>query len=78
MKTNVPASERTARLAIALGAGVAVAFAPNAFLRGLLVASATAMLASVVTGFCPINAALADGDAEDPQWRTLRIHRVEA
>ena len=35
------------------------------------------MLATVVTGYCPINAALNDGDRE-PQWRTLKRYRVEA
>jgi hypothetical protein len=77
MEANVSASERTPRLVIALAAGVGAALAPGSFVRGLLVAGAAAMLATVATGYCPVNAALNDGDRQ-PQWRTLRTYRVEA
>ena len=77
MEANVSAAERTPRLVIALAAGVGAALAPGLFIRGLLVAGGAAILATVVTGYCPINAALNDGDRE-PQWRTLKRYRVEA
>ena len=77
MEANVSAAEQTPRLVIALAAGVGAALAPGLFIRGLLVAGGAAMLATVVTGYCPINAALNNGDRE-PQWRTLKRYRVEA
>jgi len=77
MVTNVSASERTPRIAIALTAGIAGALAPSLLLRGLLTGAAIAMLTTVATGYCPINAALDGGNAETPHWRTLKTHRVE-
>ena len=77
MESNISASERTPRLVIALAAGVGAALAPGLFIRGLLVAGGAAMLATVATGYCPVTAALNDGDRQ-PQWRTLKTHRVEA
>ena len=76
MKANVSASERTPRLVIAIAAGVAAALAPGSFIRSVLVGCAAAMLATVATGYCPINAALDGGDRQ-PQWRTLKTYRVE-
>jgi len=78
MMTNVSASERTPRIVIALAAGLAGAFAPSLLLRGLLTSAAVAMLTTVATGYCPINAALEGGTIETPHWRTLKTHRVEA
>jgi len=78
MVTNVSASERTPRIVIALAAGLAGAFAPSLLLRGLLTSAAVAMLTTVATGYCPINAALEGGTTETPHWRTLKTHRVEA
>ena len=77
MESNVSASEQTQRLVIALAAGVAAAVAPGTLLKSVLVAGATAMLATVVTGYCPINAVLSERDAETPHWRTLKTYRVE-
>jgi hypothetical protein len=77
METNISASERTPRIVLALAAGVAAALAPGVMLKGLLLGSAAAMLATVATGYCPLNAALEDSDAEAPHWRTLKTHRVE-
>jgi hypothetical protein len=78
MKTNVPTSERTPRIAIALAAAAAAAFAPGLWLKSVLLGSSAAMLATVATGYCPVTAAVADTGAEPPHWRTLRVHRVEA
>ena len=77
MERNVSASERTPRLVIALAAGVAAALAPSLLLKAVLIGSATAMLATVATGYCPINAALDARDVEAPHWRTLKTYRVE-
>jgi hypothetical protein len=78
VEPNVSTRERTPRLVMALAAGVAAAFAPSVMLKGFLLGSAAAMLATVATGYCPINAALVHSDAEAPGWRTLKTHRVEA
>ena len=43
---------------VAAAAGVAAVLVPGFFLKGLCLAGATAMLATVATGYCPINAAL--------------------
>jgi hypothetical protein len=77
MESNVSASERTPRLVIALAAGVAAALAPGLLLKSILLAGATAMMATVATGYCPINAALTDRELEAPHWRTLKTYRVE-
>jgi hypothetical protein len=77
MESNVSASEQTPRLVIALAAGVAAAIAPGVLLKSVLVAGATAMLATVATGYCPINAVLNERDAAAPHWRTLKTYRVE-
>ena len=78
MENNVSAAERTPRIVVALAAGVAAAFTSNLVLKGVMVGSAAAMLATVATGYCPINAVLAGKDAGAPTWRTLKTHRVEA
>jgi hypothetical protein len=78
MVTNVSTSERTPRIAIALAAGIAGAFAPSLLLKGLLTGAAVAVLTTVATGYCPINAALDGPNTEMPHWRTLKTHRVEA
>jgi hypothetical protein len=77
MELNVSSSEQTPRLVIALAAGIAAAVAPGALLKSVLVAGATAMLATVATGYCPINAVLKERDAEVAHWRTLKTYRVE-
>jgi hypothetical protein len=77
MESNVSTSERTPRLVIALAAGVAAALAPGVLLKSVLVAGATAMLATVATGYCPVNAVLDERDGEAPHWRTLKTYRVE-
>jgi hypothetical protein len=64
------------RLVIGLIAGVAAAIAPGVWLKSVLVAGAAAVLATVATGYCPLNAILNEPAAE-PQWRTLKIFRVE-
>ena len=76
MESNVSASERTARLVVALAAGVGATLAPGLLTKSILLAGATAMLATVATGYCPINAALDNSDPQ-PRWRTLKTHRVE-
>jgi len=78
METNVSASERTPRIAIGLAAGVAAALTSNLLLKGFLLSSATAMLATAATGYCPINALLEGQNASAPEWRTLKTYRVEA
>jgi Protein of unknown function (DUF2892) len=78
MVTNVSVSERTPRIVLALTAGIAGACAPGLWLKGLLTGAAVAMLATVATGYCPINAALNGENSETPHWRTLKTHRVEA
>ena len=77
VETNVSTRERTPRLVMVLAAAVGAAFAPSVVLKGFLLGSAAAMLATVATGYCPINAALLHGGATAPGWRTLRTHRVE-
>lgn len=77
MEPNVAASERTPRLVIAVAASVAAALAPGRLLKALFLASATAMVATVITGYCPINAALDEGDLDAAHWRTLKTFRVE-
>jgi hypothetical protein len=77
MESNVSASEQTPRLVIALAAGVAAAVAPSVLLKSVLIAGATAMLATVATGYCPINAVLNERDAEAQHWRMLKTYRVE-
>jgi Protein of unknown function (DUF2892) len=77
MKMNVSTSERTPRLVIAAAAGVAAALSSSFALKAFLIGSAAAMLATVATGYCPINAALDRGDGDAPQWRTLKTFRVE-
>ena len=77
METNVSALERTPRLIIALAAGGAAAAAPSVLLKTLLLGFAAAVLTTVATGYCPINASLDYGGEEAPRWRTLRTHRVE-
>lgn len=76
MQPNIRSSERTPRLAIAVAAGIAATLAPGAFMKGLFLAGATAMLATVVTGYCPINAALDDRESDLGHWRELRTFRV--
>jgi hypothetical protein len=78
MQPNVADSEQTPRLMIALAAGVAATLVPGRFLKGLFLASAAGMLATVATRYCPINAALDAQDPEPPHWRTLKTFRVEA
>jgi hypothetical protein len=77
MVTNVSSSERTPRLVIALAAGLAGALAPGLLFKGVFTGMAVAMLATVATGYCPINAALEETNAETLHWRTLKTHRVE-
>ena len=77
MEPNVTASERTPRLMVAAAAGVGAALAPGFLLKGLFLAGATALLATVATGYCPINAALAERDGDAPHWRSLKTFRVE-
>jgi hypothetical protein len=78
MVTNVSASERTPRIVIALAAGIAGACAPSLLLKSLWTGAAVAVLTTVATGYCPINAALDGRNTETPRWRTLKTHRVEA
>jgi hypothetical protein len=78
MQSNVTASERTPRLVAACAAGVAAALVPGVLLKSLFSLGAMAMLATVATGYCPINAALSDRDLEAPHWRTLKTYRVES
>ena len=77
METNVSDSELTPRLVIALAAGVAAAAAPNVLLKSLLLGCAGAILSTVATGYCPVNASRDRTGDEAPRWRTLRTHRVE-
>ena len=61
---------------IAAAAGVATMLVPGVFLKGVCLAGATALLATVATGYCPINAAMDEGDQE-PHWRTLKTFRIQ-
>ena len=74
---NVSASERTPRLVVTVAAGVAAALTSSLALKAFLLGGSAAMLATVATGYCPINAALDGGDRNAPQWRTLKTFRVE-
>ena len=78
MAPNFAESEMAPRIVVAIGAGMAATLAPGLLLKGLFLASATALLATVATGYCPITAALDERDANTPQWRTLKAYRVEA
>ena len=62
---------------VAAACGVAAVLVPGFLLKGLCLAGATAMLATVATGYCPINAALDERHGEAPHWRTLKAFRVE-
>ncbi|MCU1382792.1 MAG: hypothetical protein JWL71_1489 [Acidobacteria bacterium] len=62
---------------VTAAAGVAAVLVPGFLLKGLCFAGATAMLATVATGYCPINAAVDQGHGEAPHWRTLKTFRVE-
>jgi hypothetical protein len=78
MAPNVADSELSPRILIAIGLGMAATLAPGLLLKGLLLAGSTGLLATVATGFCPVNAALgADGDTNKAHWRTLKVYRVE-
>ena len=77
MEPNVVASERLPRVMVAAGAAVAAVLAPGVFLKSLCLAGAGALLMTVATGYCPINAALNDDAEETPHWRTLKTFRVE-
>jgi hypothetical protein len=76
MPTNVSSEERIPRIVVALAAGVASAWTSNLALKGVFVGAAAAMLATVATGYCPINA-LQGSDATAARWRTLKTFRVE-
>ena len=76
MNSNVGESELAPRIVIAFGVGMAAMLAPGLLLKGLLLVSATGLLATVATGYCPINAALGERPTEAPHWRTLKAYRV--
>jgi hypothetical protein len=76
MQPNIEDTERTPRLAVAIAAGAAAFMAPGFLLKGLLLTGATAVLATVATGYCPVKAALGERDLEEAHWRTLKTHRV--
>ena len=77
MEPNITASERSPRLMVAAAAGIAAVLVPGSLLKSLCLAGATAMLGTVVTGYCPIKGALDNRDREAPHWRTIRTFRVE-
>ena len=77
MAPNVAASERSPRLVVAAAAGVAAVLVPGFLWKGLCLAGATAMLATVATGYCPLNAALDERHGDAPHWRPLKTFRVE-
>ena len=80
MIRNVSADQHIPRIAMAIAAGVGASFAPSAWAKTGLFATAAGLLASVASGYCPITAALdSRGDNQDePHWRTLKTYRVEA
>ena len=79
MKQNISTSERTPRLIVAVAAGVAAAYTRNVFLKRLFLGAAAAMLGTVASGYCPVNAVLDREEADtSPRWRTLKTFRVEA
>jgi hypothetical protein len=78
MIQNVSADQRIPRIAMAIAAGVGAALAPAVWLKTGLFAASAGLLASVATGYCPINAAMESGEQPQPQWRTLKTYRVEA
>jgi Protein of unknown function (DUF2892) len=77
MEQNLGPEEWRPRVGMAIVASVGALFAPRA-LRGLLYAVAGGLLATVATGYCPINAIKKGTEAEAAEWRTLRTWRVEA
>ena len=78
MIQNVSAEQRLPRIVIAIAAGIGAALAPSVSLKTGLFAAAAGLLASVATGYCPINAAMERGEEPQPRWRTLKTYRVEA
>ena len=81
MMQNVSADQYVPRIAAAVAAGVGAALVPATWLKTGLYAAAAGLLASVASGYCPINAALNEKNArheEEPHWRTLKTYRVEA
>jgi Protein of unknown function (DUF2892) len=78
MNQNVPADQHIPRIAMALAAGFGAAYVASAWLKTGLFATAAGLLASVATGYCPINAAIDRGEQPEPRWRTLKTYRVEA
>jgi hypothetical protein len=78
MTANVSASERVPRIVMAIAVGIGALFATRILLKGLLAGTAATILATVATGYCPINAALQNSDSAAPRWRTLKTYRVDA
>jgi hypothetical protein len=77
MPQNVKPSEALPRVVIAIAAGTAAAWAPKVSLKALLLGVAGGMLATVATGYCPVNTLTRRRTVERPTWRTLRSWRVE-
>jgi hypothetical protein len=77
MESNVAREEWQTRIGLAIVTSVGALYAPRA-LKGILYAVAGALLATVATGYCPINAMKKENEAEAARWRTLGTFRVEA
>jgi 4-hydroxybenzoate polyprenyltransferase len=80
MVHNVPDTQHVPRIAMAVAAAVGAVFVGTTWLKTGLFATAAGLLASVATGYCPLNAAIdRREDAQTPpHWRTLKTYRVEA
>jgi hypothetical protein len=76
MENNISQSERMPRIVMAIGMGAVAALASNRLFRTVFLGGATALLATVATGYCPLNA-MRESD-EAPHWRTLKTYRVQA
>jgi hypothetical protein len=76
MKPNVRESEQAPRMLVAIGIGVIGALVPSLVGKGLLLGGAAALLATVVTDYRPVNAALDQRVDDEPHWRTLKTYRV--
>jgi hypothetical protein len=76
MTTNIRESERGPRILLAIGVGAIAALVPGLMSRGVLLGGAAALLATVATGYCPVNAALDEGEKDAPHWRTIKTYRV--
>jgi hypothetical protein len=76
VKSNIRPSQVIPRVLVAVGLATIGAVVPGALRRSFLMGGAAALLATVATGYCPINAALDQVVPDEPHWRTIKTYRV--